>query len=90
MRSESWASLRVRNVDEALVQRVRERAAAHGRSVEAEYRAILAKALRTPKRKTFAEALMSIPNVGEHADFARVEDCEAANGSGCQQRIGEI
>lgn len=71
-------------------KRLRERAAAHGRSVEAEYRAILAKALRTPKRKTLAEALMSIQNVGEHADFARVEDCEAANGSGCQQRIGEI
>lgn len=73
------ANLLVRNVDDALVQSLRERAAAHGRSAEAEHREILAKALRTPQRKTFAEVLMSIPNVGEDADFARVDDGEAAN-----------
>ncbi|MCO1370436.1 DNA-binding protein [Burkholderia multivorans] len=84
------ASLWVRNVDEALVQSLRERAAAHGRSVEAEHCEMLAEALRTPTRKTFAEVLMIIQNVGEDADFARVEDREAANVSGCRQRIGEI
>ncbi|HVW53511.1 MAG TPA: DNA-binding protein [Trinickia sp.] len=73
------ANLLVRNVDEALVQSLRERAASHGRSAEAEHREILAKALRTPRRKTFAEVLMSIPNVGEDADFARLDDGEAAN-----------
>jgi antitoxin FitA len=73
------ANLLVRNVDEALVQILREQAAAHGRSAEAEHREILAKALRKPHRKTFAEVLMSIPNVGEDADFARVDDGEAPN-----------
>ncbi|HDR9474407.1 FitA-like ribbon-helix-helix domain-containing protein [Burkholderia multivorans] len=73
------ANLLVRNVDEALVQSLRERAAAHGRSAEAEHREILAKALRKPQRKTFAEVLMSIPNVGEDADFARVDEGGAAN-----------
>ncbi|KAA1003466.1 DNA-binding protein [Paraburkholderia sp. MPAMCS5] len=73
------ANLLVRNVDDGLVQSLRERAAAHGRSAEAEHREILAKALRAPQRKTFAEVLMSIPNVGTDADFARVDDGEAAN-----------
>lgn len=73
------ANLLVRNVDEALVQSLRERAAAHGRSAEAEHREILARALRQPQRKTFAEALMGIPNVGEDADFVRVDDGEAAH-----------
>lgn len=76
------ANLLVRNVDEALVQSLRERAAAHGRSAEAEHREILATALRKPQRKTFAEVLMSIPNVGEDADFAREDDGEAAHVSG--------
>ncbi len=68
------ANLLVRNVDEGLVQRLREVAAAHGRSAEAEHREILAKALGGTKRKSFAEVLMSMPNVGEDADFARVDD----------------
>jgi plasmid stability protein len=68
------ASLLVRGLDEALVQTLRELAAAHGRSVEAEHREILARALRRPKRNSFAQALMSIPNVGEDADFQRVDD----------------
>ncbi|QUN32403.1 DNA-binding protein (plasmid) [Cupriavidus sp. KK10] len=68
------ANLLVRNVDEALVQRLREAAAAHGRSAEAEHREILAKALSGTKRKSFAEVLMSMPNVGEDADFARIDD----------------
>lgn len=73
------ANLLVRNVDEALVQSLREQAAANGRSAEAEHREILSKALRMPQRKTFAELLMSMPNVGEDADFARVDDGEAAH-----------
>lgn len=68
------ANLLVRNVDERLVQRLREVAAAHGRSAEAEHREILAKALGTTKRRSFAEVLMSMPNVGEDADFARADD----------------
>lgn len=74
------ASLLVRGVDEALVQTLREVAAAHGRSAEAEHREILARALRRPTRKSLAEVLMSIPDVGEDADFQRVND--AAEGPG--------
>ncbi|CAG9269943.1 FitA-like ribbon-helix-helix domain-containing protein [Paraburkholderia unamae] len=71
------ANLLVRNVDESLVQSLRERAAAHGRSAEAEHRDILAKALRTPKRKSFVEVLQSMPEVGEDSDFDRIDDGDA-------------
>lgn len=40
------ASLHVRNVDDAIVARLKERAARHGRSAEAEHREILKAALR--------------------------------------------
>ncbi len=63
------ATLLVRGIDESLVQRLREQAAAHGRSAEAEHREILAQALRTTSRKTFAEVLTCIPDVGEDAGF---------------------
>ena len=65
-------NLLVRGVDEALVRALKERAGEHGRSAEAEHRAILASALSRPRRKTLAEVLASIPNVGVDADFERV------------------
>ena len=68
------ASLLVRGIDEALVQSLRQQAAAHGRSAEAEHRDILARALRRPKRRSFAQALMDMPEVGEDADFERADD----------------
>ncbi|HWX10906.1 MAG TPA: DNA-binding protein [Trinickia sp.] len=68
------ANLLVRGVDDALVQSLREQAAAHGRSAEAEHREILARALRRPRKRSFAEALMSMPDVGGDADFERVDD----------------
>ncbi|MGS0891310.1 FitA-like ribbon-helix-helix domain-containing protein [Burkholderia stagnalis] len=68
------ANLLVRNVEDSIVQSLREQAAANGRSAEAEHRAILADALGRPKRRTFAEVLMSMPNVGEDTDFQRVQD----------------
>ncbi|MBN3744848.1 DNA-binding protein [Burkholderia sp. Se-20373] len=72
------ANLLVRNVDDSIVQSLREQAAANGRSAEAEHRAILSDALGRPKRKTFAQVLMSMPDVGDDADFQRVQDsCEA-------------
>lgn len=73
------ANLTVRDLDEDIVQALKERAAAHGRSAEAEHRDILAKALRRPQRKTFAQVLMGMPNVGQDADFARLDDGEAAH-----------
>ncbi|WP_416051141.1 FitA-like ribbon-helix-helix domain-containing protein [Cupriavidus basilensis] len=65
------AELVVRGVDELLVRKLRERAAANGRSEEAEHREILIQALRQTTRSSLAEVLASTPGVGEDADFAR-------------------
>ena len=66
------ANLLVRDVDASLVKALKERAGKHGRSAEAEHRAILAAALGRTRRRSFAQVLASMPNVGEDADFARV------------------
>lgn len=67
-------SLVVRNLDESVINALKQRAVAHQRSTEAEHRAILAEVLLKPPRKSFAEALANIPNVGVDADFQRVND----------------
>jgi plasmid stability protein len=67
------ADLLVRGVDEALVRALKERAGAHGRSAEAEHREILVAALARPRKRSFAEVLASMPEVGVDADFERVE-----------------
>ena len=72
------ASLLVRGVDDALVRALKERASAHGRSAEAEHRAILAAALARPRRRSLAEVLSSMPDVGIDADFERVEGLDEA------------
>ncbi len=68
------AQLVVRRLDVELVNRLRERAATNQRSAEEEHRQILSHALRGPKRRSFAEVLASMPNVGLDSDFARVQD----------------
>lgn len=65
--------LLVRGIDEELVRALKERAGAHGRSAEAEHRAILTAALARPRRRTFAQVLASMPDVGLDADFERVD-----------------
>ncbi|MBV8667350.1 MAG: DNA-binding protein [Burkholderiaceae bacterium] len=65
------AQLVVRNLDDKLVQALKRRAAAEGHSAEETHRQILQSALRSPKRRSFAEALLAMPNVGEDTDFAR-------------------
>ncbi len=67
------ANLLVRDVDEALVKSLKQRAGKHGRSAEAEHRAILAAALGRTRRRSFAQVLASMPNVGADEDFARAE-----------------
>jgi len=64
-------NLVVRNVDEEVAAALKLQAAAHGRSMEAEHRAILKDALARPKRRSLAEVLSSMPDVGEDADFER-------------------
>ncbi|MBS3952975.1 MAG: DNA-binding protein [Methylomicrobium sp.] len=67
-------SLVVRNLDESIINALKQRAVEHQRSTEAEHRAILAEVLLKPPRKSFAEALADIPNQGVDADFLRVSD----------------
>ena len=69
----STSSLLVRKVDDAIVVELKRRAASHGRSAEAEHRAIPAAALLVPQRRSFAEVLAAMPDVGRAADFARVQ-----------------
>jgi plasmid stability protein len=68
--------LLVRGVGDEIVRALKERAGAHGRSAEAEHRAILTAALARPRRRTFAEVLASMPDMGLDADFERVEATE--------------
>jgi antitoxin FitA len=73
------ANLIVRNIDEAVVQALKKRASQHGISAEAEHRKILQQALLQPKKKSFAEVLSLIPNVGNDSDFERVQDDATRN-----------
>ena len=70
--------LLVRGVDDELVQALKKLAGAHGRSQEAELRAILAAALLSPPRRNLAELLAAMPEVGVDADFRRLDDQRAA------------
>jgi plasmid stability protein len=72
------ADLLVRGVDDALVQALKKRAGAHGRSQEAELRAILAAALLSPPRRNLAELLAAMPDVGVDSDFQRQDQPPAA------------
>lgn len=62
-------NLVVRNVDEDVALALKRQAAAHGRSAEAEHREILRSVLQRPKRRSVAEILSNMPNVGEDSDF---------------------
>jgi len=68
------ASLVVRNLDQQIVDALKQRASQHGRSAEAEHRALLEKLLLRPRGKHFAEVLANMPNVGDDEDFERLED----------------
>lgn len=72
------ANLIVRHIDESLVRALKQRAATHGRSAEAEHREILANVLRRPRKRHLAEVLAAMPNAGRDEDFARFEDSTEA------------
>ena len=71
------ANLVVRNIDDEIVRALKARAGEQGISAEAEHRKILEMALITPRKKSFAEVLLTIPNVGLDADFERTQDDRA-------------
>ena len=68
------ANLIVRNVTEDIIKALKRRAGRHGTSAEAEHRKILAQALLKPPKRSFAEAIEAMPNVGRDSDFQRVQD----------------
>lgn len=62
----------VRQIEEKVVKKLKEAAGQHGISMEEEHRRILRDALLNKRNKrSFKEALASIPNVGSDDDFAR-------------------
>lgn len=68
------SSLIVHNLDDALVSKLKQQAAKHARSAEAEHRAILEAALIRTCRRPLAEVLAKIPDVGRDEDFDRRQD----------------
>ena len=71
------ANLIVRNVDDKIIRALKTRAGRHGISAEAELEKILAQALLKPRKRSFAEVIAAMPNVGKNSDFERRE----ANGN---------
>jgi plasmid stability protein len=61
-------------LDEDIVRALKQRAAEHGRSAEAEHRAILEAALIKTRRRSLAEVLASMPDVGCDEDFERIDE----------------
>ena len=64
------AQLIVREIDKALVDLLKRRAAAHGRSAEAEHREILREVLQPRPLVSLKDHLLAMPDVGADADFA--------------------
>jgi plasmid stability protein len=73
------ANLIVRNVDENIVKALKMRAGRHGTNAEAEHRKILAQALLKPRKRSFAQVIAAMPNVGKDSDFKRVQDKNSSN-----------
>ncbi len=71
--------LLVRDLEPEVVTALKQQAAKHGRSAEAEHREILKQALLGPKKKSFAQILMDMPNVGLDSDFERIDDSEESD-----------
>ena len=63
----------VRQIEEKVVKKLKERAGQHGVSMEEEHRRILRAALVgvSKKKPSFKEHLLSMPNVGTDDDFER-------------------
>ena len=67
------AQLIVRDIEERLVRKLKERAGRNGVSMGEEHRRILREVLlqRSVRKTPFSDVLLSIPNVGTDDDFAR-------------------
>ncbi len=65
------AQLVVRNLHDALVKALKQRAAKRNHSAEQEHREILQAALQGTRRRSVAEVPARMPDVGEDQDFER-------------------
>ncbi len=68
------AQLLVRNIEETVVRKLRQKAARAGVSMEEEHRRILRLTLLGKKKRpkmSFLDFLCTMPNVGRDSDFAR-------------------
>lgn len=63
----------VRQIEEKVVRKLKQRAGEHGVSMEEEHRRILRESLlgKAAKRVSFKEALLAMPNAGKDEDFER-------------------
>ena len=68
------AQLIVRNLEDEVVQALKERAGRHGTSAEAEHRDILRQALLKRTAEDPKAVLLEMPDVGDDADFERIRD----------------
>lgn len=59
----------VRNIEPSVAQALKEAAARHGRSAEAELRETLRAALTRLARRSFKDVLAAMPDVGTDEDF---------------------
>ena len=74
------AQLIVRELEESIVRALKVRAAGKGVSAEAEHRAILRDVLLRRSSRSFKEALLAMPDVGNDADFAIERDVDRDDG----------
>lgn len=74
------ATLIVRKLDEDLVQRLKARAKAHGRSAEAEHRAILQDVLAPKKTMSGAELWRALRGEGPFFDDEMIAAMESTHG----------
>jgi plasmid stability protein len=70
------SQLVVRNIEVALVRKLKQRAVEHGVSAEEEHRRILKRALaeRDEDFPDLKSLLLAMPEAGSDADFARLKD----------------
>lgn len=66
-------NLIVRKLEPEIIEALKQRAARNGRSAEMEHRAILREVLLLLKKRSLAEVLAAMPNVGTDADFERIQ-----------------
>ncbi|WP_287604752.1 DNA-binding protein [Thiothrix sp.] len=66
------SNLIVRKLEPEIIEALKQRAARNGRSAEMEHRAILREVLLVLKKRSLAEILAAMPNVGTDADFERI------------------